>query len=277
LPNILWFELVNENTHWLFWAKLGLLAALTAASLFWNGLKPLRKFVLILFFIYALEEASAQLANLAVWQNWFGSGDASFEVNMFGVQLRRLLVSILMVGVMLVLGYSRRQMFLQRGDLKAPIEPVRWLGFPKPDPWTRFGGQFAIYISLGTLLFLVIGGRPSGSQLLGLIPMLPAVLLFAAMNAFNEEFTYRSTLLAGLESVTGARQAVLIAAAFFGLGHYFGVPYGIIGVLMASFLGWMMGKAMIETRGFFWAWFIHFLQDVMIFSFMAMGSIRPGG
>ena len=85
------------------------------------------------------------------------------------------------------------------------------------------------------------------------------------------------TLLAGLENATGARQAVLIAAAFFGLGHYFGVPYGIIGVGMASFLGWMMGKAMIETRGFFWAWFIHFLQDVMIFSFMAIGSIRPGG
>jgi len=38
-----------------------------------------------------------------------------------------------------------------------------------------------------------------------------------------------------------------------------------------------LGKAMLETRGFTWAWFIHFIQDVLIFSFMAAGSISPGG
>ena len=48
-------------------------------------------------------------------------------------------------------------------------------------------------------------------------------------------------------------------------------------VVMAGLLGWLLGKAMLETRGFFWAWFIHFLQDVLIFSFMAIGSIVPGG
>jgi len=26
-----------------------------------------------------------------------------------------------------------------------------------------------------------------------------------------------------------------------------------------------------------WAWFLHFLQDVLIFTFMAIGSITPGG
>jgi len=276
-PTILWVELVNENTRWLFWARLALLGGLALASLFWEGVKPLRKFILILLSIILLEEGSSLLAGQAFWQNWFGRGDEPFVVNMFGIQMRRLIVSLILIGFMLALGYSRRQIFLRCGNLKAPITPVRWLGFPKPDPWTRFGGQFAIYISLGTLLFLILGGRPSGSQFIGLLPLLPAVLLFAALNAFNEEFTYRSTLLAGLEPGIGARQAVFIAAAFFGLGHYFGVPYGIVGVIMATFLGWMMGKAMVETRGFFWAWFIHFLQDVMIFSFMAMGSITPGG
>jgi hypothetical protein len=34
---------------------------------------------------------------------------------------------------------------------------------------------------------------------------------------------------------------------------------------------------MLETRGIAWAWFIHFLQDVLIFGFLAVGSIRPGG
>jgi hypothetical protein len=46
---------------------------------------------------------------------------------------------------------------------------------------------------------------------------------------------------------------------------------------MSTFLGWMLGKAMLETRGFFWAWFIHFWQDVAIFSFMAIGAVTAGG
>jgi membrane protease YdiL (CAAX protease family) len=107
--------------------------------------------------------------------------------------------------------------------------------------------------------------------------MLPAILLFATLNASNEELTYRASLLAGLEPVIGPQQALWNTAVFFGLGHYFGVPYGVVGVIMATFLGWMMGKAMLETRGFFWAWFIHFWQDVLIFTFMAMGSITLGG
>ncbi|MBN1259336.1 MAG: CPBP family intramembrane metalloprotease, partial [Anaerolineae bacterium] len=188
-----------------------------------------------------------------------------------------LIVSLLMIGALLALGYRRTDFFLTPGKLNAPITPVRWLGFPKPDPWTSFGGQFALYISLGTLLFLILGGRPAPQDFVRALPMLPAILLFAAMNAFSEELSYRASLLAGLEPVIGSQQALWNAAVFFGLGHYFGVPYGVVGVIMATFLGWMMGKAMIETRGFFWAWFIHFWQDVLIFTFMAIGSITPGG
>ena len=69
---------------------------------------------------------------------------------------------------------------------------------------------------------------------------------------------------------------LVFTAAFFGIGHYFGVPYGIVGVLMATFLGWMLGKAMLETRGFTWAWVIHFWMDVVIFFCMALGSVQPG-
>jgi hypothetical protein len=63
----------------------------------------------------------------------------------------------------------------------------------------------------------------------------------------------------------------------FGIGHFYGIPYGVIGVLMAGFLGWWLGKSMLETRGLWWAWFIHFVQDVWIFAFAVVGSIVPGG
>jgi len=38
-------------------------------------------------------------------------------------------------------------------------------------------------------------------------------------------------------------------------------------------MGWILGKAMLETRGFFWTWWIHFLSDVAIFSFLTMSLL----
>lgn len=277
LPDILWHELAGGGAPWLFWAKIAFLAALVGVSFIWKPIRALRNFVVLLLAIYAGEKLVAQLTAMPVWQGWFGGDGASFAVSMAGIQIGRLLVSLLMIGVLLSLGYRRADFFLVRGQLDAPIKPVRWLGFPRPEPWTRFGGQWALYIGLGLLAFLIIGGRPSPQSFLQAAPMLPAVLVLAAMNAFNEELTYRSTLLAGLKSVVGPQQALWNAALFFGLAHYFGVPYGILGVVMSTFLGWMLGKSMLETRGFVWAWLIHFVQDVLIFSFMAAGSIKPGG
>ncbi|MFT6001338.1 MAG: hypothetical protein ACI95T_000082 [Flavobacteriales bacterium] len=36
--------------------------------------------------------------------------------------------------------------------------------------------------------------------------------------------------------------------------------------MLAVFFGWLLAKSIIETEGVFWAWLIHFLQDVIIFS-----------
>jgi hypothetical protein len=78
-------------------------------------------------------------------------------------------------------------------------------------------------------------------------------------------------------SSSNQRQALYRVAAYFGIAHFYGVPYGVVGVLLAGFLGWILAKSMQETRGLFWAWFIHFWQDVWIFSFMAINAITPGG
>jgi hypothetical protein len=97
------------------------------------------------------------------------------------------------------------------------------------------------------------------------------------LNAFNEELSYRAALLPQLVPAVGKQHALLILAAGFGLGHYYGVPYGVAGVLLAGFLAYILGKSMLETGGFFWAWFIHLLMDILIFNFEAMGAVTPGG
>jgi len=105
------------------------------------------------------------------------------------------------------------------------------------------------------------------------LPLIPAALLIALINAFNEEFTLRAAPLSTLWNTVGKQQALMITTVFFGLGHFYGVPSGIIGVLLSSFLGWFLGKSMLETKGFFWAWLIHFLPDAFIFTFFAISAV----
>jgi hypothetical protein len=34
----------------------------------------------------------------------------------------------------------------------------------------------------------------------------------------------------------------------------------------------LLAKSVVETNGIFWAWFIHFLQDIVIFSAFVMAA-----
>jgi len=42
------------------------------------------------------------------------------------------------------------------------------------------------------------------------------------------------------------------------------MPNGVIGAFLAGVLGYVLAKSVDETQGIFWAWAIHFLQDVVI-------------
>ena len=81
----------------------------------------------------------------------------------------------------------------------------------------------------------------------------------------------------GVAGPLGVRPAHLLSAAVFGVGHYYGVPYGVGGVALAMVMGWFLGKAMLETKGFVWPWLLHVVADVWIFYFILAGSIVPGG
>ena len=195
---------------------------------------------------------------------------------MFGIQLLRVLVATLMTLSLLVIFKRPAKFFLTAGKLDAPASKLAFL-IDEGTSWKNLGWILSVCITFGTLAFLVLAGGPSLKQLSSLVPMLPFILILTAMNAFSEEFNYRAALLAPLHPVIGKTNSILMAAVFFGLGHFYGVPYGIVGVLMSFVLGYFLSKSMQETKSFFWPRFIHFWQDVAIFSFMAIGSIVAGG
>jgi hypothetical protein len=41
---------------------------------------------------------------------------------------------------------------------------------------------------------------------------------------------------------------------------------------LAMYLGWIAAKSMIETRGFVWAFLIHFIGDFIVYAFWAMSA-----
>lgn len=275
LPDILWRETTHTSSDWLFWAKIAGLVFFILISTLWKVIQPLRSYFVVLIVLYVAEWVSGLVASTPQWQMIFN--DSSFTEDMLSIQLLRLLVAFIMIATLFIIKKERAKFFLIVGNLKASVEPVPWLGVDKTVSWLRFGPIVALCISLGTLAFLVITGQPSLAAFLKVLPLLPAIVILALMNSFSEEVNYRAGLLATLDGAVSRQQALFLTAAYFGIGHFYGVPYGIIGVVMAGVLGWLLGKAMLETRGLFWPWLIHFLQDVLIFSFMTIGAIAAGG
>lgn len=107
-----------------------------------------------------------------------------------------------------------------------------------------------------------------------LTPLLPWVLLISFSNSFSEEVIYRLGVVVPLIGVIDTDVILLISAIAFGLPHLRGMPNGIVGALMAGLLGWLLAKSMVETSGIFWAWLIHFLQDIVIFSALVLAETR---
>jgi uncharacterized protein len=265
---------ISESSLLVIEALIVLIAL--AITFIWKTIRPLRPFFgLFIVVLSAQWLVYTRIDQLPVFQSWLDN--PSFNTSMLAEQILNLIVTFIVIAYMYILKRKRNLFFLTAGDTSAPAGEVKWLGIKETEKWSTVGGRFAIFLSLGTLAFLIFAGRPPVDIVFKALPFLPAVLACAALNAFNEEMTNKASFLAVLEEIVGKHQALLLLAAFFGLFHFYGIPYGIIGVLMAAFLGWFLGKSMLETRGIFWAWLLHFLQDVLIFAFLAIGSISAGG
>lgn len=181
-------------------------------------------------------------------------------------QIVTLGIALAVLAVTAALAPHNARRFYHPGNLAAPAQPVRWLGIKATDTWKSVGLSFALIVSLATgayIYFSVVRGQSLDASL---ARTLPFILLLAAMNAFTEEAITRLGVVTALDGLISRPTIYVISALIFGSVHFFGVPGGVLGMLMAGFLGWLLARSVAETEGMAWAWFIHFLQDVIIFS-----------
>jgi len=162
--------------------------------------------------------------------------------------------------------------FLALGNIAAPAKGVSWLGISDGESWLSLGASLSFFITLATSTFVYLQFRKSGGGPKQVVPFIPWVLLFSVTNSFSEEIVYRLGIIVPLVGSIDPAYILIISAAAFGAPHLRGMPNGIVGALMAGLLGWLLAKSMVETNGICWAWFIHFLQDIVIFSAFVMAA-----
>lgn len=193
------------------------------------------------------------------------------RVHLVDVQIAYQAITIAMTGA-LIFGLRRlgsQGRFLGSGDLKTPANAIAVLGVKEGEAWYCVLRNFA-FIATGVTSIVVYLQIARSS--LGLSPhLLRAFVIslpFAATNAAVEEGLLRVALLEAIEGALTPSRAALLSGMLFGAAHYWGVPGGVPGVVMASFLGFVLARSVLETRGVLGAWFVHFLQDVVIFTLM---------
>jgi membrane protease YdiL (CAAX protease family) len=220
----------------------------------------------LLYFGALLPDLIPSFITTSLTGNDFVDSKLKYQVATFGIALLVLAITYAQAP-----GNARR--FYRLGDLDAPAGSVRWLGIKPSDTWKTVGRSFAVIVSLATGAFVYFNVARGQSLAPGHLWLFPFVLGFSAMNAFTEEAITRLSVVTALDGVFSRPTIYMISALIFGVPHYFGVPGGLLGALMAAFLGWLLARSIAETEGIFWAWFIHFLQDVIIFTSLFLVSL----
>jgi membrane protease YdiL (CAAX protease family) len=266
LPDIILITILGQVSQWLIYCKVGFLVIFFGFCFLWQKIRPLLPytFVLLVFFLALI--ASDCVRTSVWWKGLINDTESSFFLGYLRPYLRNTGVALIVITALWIIKRRRSDFFLVRGKLNAPIEPIQFLGIRKGESWGTFGWIFALVAAIVVAIPTLTAIELSPDILSQVAPAIPAILFYAAINAFNEEILFRVTLLATLPKIIGKNHTLLINIAFFGLAHYlYGTPSGIIGFLMTGFLAWILGKSILETKGLFWAWFIHFLPDIVIF------------
>ena len=271
LPEILWQESGHKLSFGFTAIESGCIILTALVACWIPSLRGLWRFLLAVGLLnFAWKYMAPTLANLPSVRHV--TDNASWGARLFLARLFTLSGAVLVCFTLIGSGITRRDLFLCKGNPAAPAQPIAFLGVRKPVPWTWLGPAFILVFALVLAPYLYLTVHPNFSVSERILRTFPWSLGVAIFNAANEEFQFRSVLLAHLRGVFQSGEAVLLTAVFFGIGHFYGQPSGPLGVAMAGFAGWIWARSMVDTRGGVWAFLIHMVQDIVIFTFLAVGA-----
>jgi len=190
--------------------------------------------------------------------------DNSYINRQFGYQILLLFITAISILATFLLNKQNFVNYFSFGQISAVGEELPLFGIKQGDTWKKTGLSLCFVISSATAIFLYFQLKKINPNWSSLQSGIFWILLFSLTNSFGEEMIYRLGVVSPLKGLLAPTSIFFISAILFGLPHYAGMPNGIIGVTMAGVLGFILAKSMFETNGFFWAWIIHFIQDILI-------------
>jgi uncharacterized protein len=194
----------------------------------------------------------------------------------FQINYQFLLLGIALLSLITTYFLNRQTFtnFFMFGNLSAPSEEMKIFGIKAGDSWLKTGLSLTVIISLVTGVFMFFQLKNANVEWAQLQSGMFWILLFSLTNSFAEEMIYRMGIVSPLTNLLSPMTIFIISAILFGLPHIAGMPSGLIGATMAGILGLVLAKSLYETNGFFWAWAIHFIQDVIIIGALFLLSTK---
>lgn len=138
--------------------------------------------------------------------------------------------------------------------------------------WRRWPSLLALWVVIlilpATLFFHAQSGFAlftSGRLFVFFVP----IVGMAVFNAYAEEVVFRGLLLPAMGDQIGSNRANWAQALLFGMLHFGSspAPLGAAAVLaVATMIGVLFGKSVVETRGIGWAVIAHAFADFSFFS-----------
>jgi membrane protease YdiL (CAAX protease family) len=182
----------------------------------------------------------------------------------FNYQIILLLITGFSLLVTFLLNKIHFSTYFSFGEISAVGQELNFFGIKKGDTWIKTGLSLCFVISTVTAIFMYFQLKQTNPDWALLQGGILWIILFSLTNSFAEEMIFRLGLVSPLQGLLAPNTIFFISAILFGLPHFAGMPNGIIGATMAGVLGFVLAKSMYETNGIFWAWTIHFLQDIII-------------
>lgn len=155
---------------------------------------------------------------------------------------------------------------LKTGQLNGMAEKMTLLGISGKKSWKSEFFSLLFIISAATFGFMYFTRVPHAGVFKP--ELIFWIVLFSLTNSFGEEIIYRFGINGMLTGYAPASTVFLVSGLVFGAAHWGGNPGGPVGMIMAGVLGYVSSKATSETGGLGIAWALHFVQDVIIYTFL---------
>ncbi len=176
----------------------------------------------------------------------------------------------LMLGLAMAAGMRRSQLYLVKGDLNAKSS----MGLLGHRNWRVLIIPLAVALAAISLSFLLFRLRSQAFTTSAVTSALPIVILFPVLNAINEEIRFRNVFLATGLPLFGPTSILLMTSVFFALAHFGSflgtsgaggtTASGLVYAGGAAAIGWILGRATLDTGGLVAAWIIHGASDLVL-------------